>query len=131
MKPCSTTPDEERVALLMATPSADLAAAETSHDGRLDSCSELEWIVVRTRNSTYEIIVLSGDTGDVMVRGGEFFKEFTHATVGASIFGETADPLRSICAGGHLELRLDGKRFVTSRIERVSCHRLPVCEGAA
>jgi hypothetical protein len=129
MKP-PITPDAEHATLMIATPLEELAAADTRHDIRLDSCRELEWIAVRTRNSTYELIVLSGDTGEVMVRGGEFFKEFTRATVSGSILGRTAVKLRTIRAGCHLELRVDGTPFVTSRVARVSRCRIPLAEGA-
>jgi hypothetical protein len=108
MKPKTTMPHVEDAALVIATPLEDLAATDTSHDIRLESCSGLEWIVVRTRNSTYEMIVPSGDTGDVMVRGGEFFNEFRQATVAGSILGRTAVKPRTICIGCHLELHTDG-----------------------
>ena len=132
MKSPTTTPDPECAAIAVATPLEELAAA-THDDVRLDSCSELEWIIVRTRNSTYELIVLSGDTGEVMVRGSGRFKDFTHATVAGSTLGGSAIKLRTICAGYRLELRLDGKRkpVVTSRVERVSVCRIPGFEGAA
>jgi hypothetical protein len=32
---------------------------------QIDSCPALEWIVVRTRNSVYDVIVLSGTAGEV------------------------------------------------------------------
>ncbi len=132
MKPPSTTAKAERAACVVATPLERLAAA-ARHDIRLDSCAELESIIIRTRNSTYDLIVLSGDTGEVMVRGGEFFKEFTRANLTGSILGGSAVKRHTICAGCHLELRLDGKRkpVVTSRVERASRYRAPACEGAA
>ncbi len=128
MKPTTTTSNAENAGIVVATPSDELAAADAI---RLDSCGELEWIVVKTRNSTYQLIVLSGDTGEVMVRGGEFFNEFRPATIAGSILGGADVKLRTICAGSHLELQVDGKSFVTSRVERVSRSRNPVAEGAA
>ena len=38
----------------------------------IDSCAERDTILVKTRFSTYEVIVLRGD-GDVLVRGGRHF----------------------------------------------------------
>ena len=35
------------------------------------SCAELETIVVKTRSSVYELVVLRGDRGDVLLRGGK------------------------------------------------------------
>src|SRR5580765_3495400 len=89
-------------------------------DIQLDSCNELQQIVVKTRRSAYDIIVLSGDAAEVMVRGGQFFPEFRRARIAGSTFGGSALRLRSICVGLHLELHVDGKSFVTSRIQAVS-----------
>jgi hypothetical protein len=95
-------------------------------DIRVASCSELEWILVRTHNTDYEIIVLSAATGEVMVRGGTFFTHFRPATVAGSILGDISVALGAICLGSHLELRIDGKSFVTSRVEAVLRSRLGV-----
>jgi hypothetical protein len=130
MKPL-TTPDAEPATLVITTPLEETGTADSRHDIRLDSCCDLEWIVVRTRNSTYELIVLSGDTGEVMVRGGEFFKDFIRANFIGSILGASAIKVRTICTGCHLEFYCDGKRFVTSRVEHASRYRVPVAEGAA
>jgi hypothetical protein len=55
-----------------------------------------------------------------MVRGGQFFPEFQLATIAGSTYGGSALRLGKICTGCHMELRVDGKSFVTSRIEAVS-----------
>ncbi len=115
-----TTTGADRAAFAVATPFEELAAS-AHYEIRLDACSEFEWIVVRTRNSTYELIVLSGDTGEVMVRGGEFFNAFTPATVAGSILGGSAVKRRTICVGYPLELRLHGKPLVTSRVRHLAC----------
>lgn len=87
MKPFMTTADAEPAAPVIATALEELAAAGTSDDVRLTTCRELEQLVVRTRNSVYEVIVLSGDTGEVMVRGGKRFPEFRRAILAGSLFG--------------------------------------------
>ena len=84
MKLHSTTSDAEN-SLVIAT---SFEADDGAHDLHLESCSELEWIVVRTRNSTYDLIVVSGDTGAVMVRGGQLLKEFVAATVLVDLRGQ-------------------------------------------
>lgn len=114
-----------------ATPIGELAAADSGHDIRLESCDEFERIIIRTRNSTYEVIVLSGDTGEVMVRGGEFFNTFRHAMLAGSIFGCTSVKLKMICVGCHLEFRVDGKSVITSRVTCVSRQPLTAAEGVA
>ena len=53
----------------------------------LGSCAVPETIVVTTRASVYELIVLRGDEGDVLVRGGSHFTEFRRVL----FVGSTAD----------------------------------------
>ena len=44
------------------------------NDGvQIDQMEELTTLAVRTTNSLYEITVLNGHTGEVLVRGGELF----------------------------------------------------------
>jgi hypothetical protein len=54
---------------------------------QLDQLAELETLTVRTQNSVYEITVLCGRTGEVLVRGGRFFPEWTPALLAGSTFG--------------------------------------------
>jgi hypothetical protein len=44
-------------------------------------------LIVRTRNSTYEIVVMVPYVASVMVRGGAFFPDFTPARVAGSSLG--------------------------------------------
>ncbi|HEY7057673.1 MAG TPA: hypothetical protein VH458_14155 [Vicinamibacterales bacterium] len=106
---------------LSGSPTAYGEAAKRPPDAvSLESCSEFEWIIVRTRHSLYDLIVLSGREGSVLVRGGRLFPCFRRATVAGSLIGSAAVKLRSIVVGLHLELVVDGKSFVTSRIEAVA-----------
>ena len=110
----------EAASLAVALPFEDLAAVPRDDSIQLDSCPQFQWILMRTRRSVYDLIVLSGKAGEVMIRGGSFFPEFRLATIVGSTLGGSAVRLGSICAGCHLELHVDGKSFVTSRIETVS-----------
>ena len=118
-------------AIVRAKPLTELTMSKPADTIDLESCSELEWLVVRTRNSVYDVIVLSGHDSEVMIRGGRFFPEFRRAILTGSIVGRSAVKLRSICVGLHLELHVDGKSFVTSRVQAVSRHSLCVAEGRA
>ena len=53
----------------------------------LGSCAVRETIIVNTRASVYELIVLRGDEADVLVRGGRHFTEFRRVL----FVGSTAD----------------------------------------
>ena len=48
-------------------------AHDWSHGGLLPQLAPHDQLIVRTRNSTYEIIVMVPHTASVMVRGGAFF----------------------------------------------------------
>jgi hypothetical protein len=107
------------------------AAARLGDCVELASCPELEWITVKTSRSTYDVVVLSGDTGEVMVRGGSLFPEFRRATITGSLFDGIAIKLRTIAVGLNLEFLIDGTSVITSRIQACSRHHLPVAEGRA
>ena len=42
---------------------------------QVDCVEDMECLVVETRNSTYEIVVIDGPRGEILVRGGQFFPE--------------------------------------------------------
>jgi hypothetical protein len=53
------------------------------NDGvQIDQMEELTTLAVQTSNSLYEITVLNGHTGEVLVRGGEFFPVRTPVRLG-------------------------------------------------
>jgi hypothetical protein len=98
---------------------------------RLDSCPELEWITVKTQRSVYDIVVLSGETGAVAVRGGTFFPEFRQASFVGSLSRGIATHLGAVVAGLNLEFVVDGKSVITSPVQSFSRCHLSVVEGRA
>lgn len=77
----------------------------------------LDRVEVRTRNSVYDIII--GETGDVLVKGGKFFPEYTRAVVLGSSLGGAFLKLGGIYRGFSMEIMFDGTRIVTSPVEAV------------
>jgi hypothetical protein len=117
-----------------------LRSESTSEDSRLapqpsrlglDSCPELEWITVKTQRSSYDIVVLSGESGAVAVRGGAFFPEFRQASFIGSLSRGIATHLGAIVVGLNLEFVVDGKSVITSPVESFSRCHLSVVEGRA
>jgi hypothetical protein len=98
---------------------------------RLDSCPELEWITVKTQRSSYDIVVLSGESGAVAVRGGAFFPEFRHASFIGSLSRGIATSLGAVVVGLNLEFVVDGKSIITSPVQSFSRCHLSVVEGRA
>jgi len=89
---------------------------------QLDSCRAFDWVVVQTSSSVYDLIVLPGDAGEVLVRGGRFLPEFRSARVVGSTDGGTLLKVKSICVGFRMELNVNGECLLTSRIQAISDH---------
>ena len=82
----------------------------------------LDRVIVRTCHSTYDIIVSSPSTGQVLVRGGDFFPDFTEARLAGSTLGGSFLKIRSIHVGFRLEFSL-GRQFVlTSPVRTIAVH---------
>ena len=93
---------------------------------RLNRCAQFERLLVITRHSRYDVIVLRGERGDVLVRGGRLFPSFRRARLDGSTAGGSVLKLGSIDAGLHMELNIGGERITTSTIlavRRVGCFR--------
>jgi hypothetical protein len=83
---------------------------------QLEDLTELDVLTVETANTTYEVTVTSGERGEILVRGGRFFPEFTHATlVGASAGGSFVKE-RGIYIGYRMELRLRTRSILTTEV---------------
>jgi hypothetical protein len=90
----------------------------TWDDGvQVDRLRALDRLEVRTRNSLYFIIV--GESGDVLVKGGRFFPEYTRAVVLGCSLGGAFLKLGGIYRGFSMEILCEGTRIVTSTVEAV------------
>jgi hypothetical protein len=70
--------------------------------------------------SDYEVVVLPGTSGQVLIRGGRYFREFGRARLDGSTLGGSAIRAKTIEVGCRLELHVDGAPIVTSTIQAVS-----------
>jgi len=92
---------------------------------QINACSPLDRLVVETRNSVYDIVVVSPKDGDVLVRGGRLFPDFRKAQlVGATAGGNTVK-LLGIYVGLCLELFVDHRSVTTSPVAAV--YRAAAC----
>lgn len=71
---------------------------------QIETIQELETLAVRTKNSVYEITILCGRTGEVLVRGGNFFPEWTPAQLAGSTFGGSILRMGGIYVGMKMEI---------------------------
>lgn len=96
----------------------------SAHDWRggihVDDLRALECLVIKTENSTYQIVLLASDTAQILVRGGSFFPVFTRARLAGSSLGGSFLKLRSVHVGFRLELSTERGFVVTSPVRSVS-----------
>jgi len=107
-------------------PSASILTTWSERDWRradgvqLERLEHMQRLVIRTYQHTYEMFVRCGPTGDVLVRGGRFFQEFTEAKlVGSSLGGGFLKQL-GIYVGLRVELNVNGETVLTAPIFSIS-----------
>jgi hypothetical protein len=96
------------------------SAHDWSEGLQLESRQDMDRLIVRTENSTYEITVISARTGEILIRGGQFFPEFSPARLAGSSLGGSFLKLRGIYLGFNLELHFDRRLIITSRVRQIS-----------
>jgi hypothetical protein len=87
---------------------------------QLETIADLQTLTIRTENSTYEINVICGRTGDILVRGGRFFPEFTPARLAGSSLGGSFLKLRGIYIGFSMEIHFEKRLIITSRVRKIA-----------
>jgi hypothetical protein len=86
---------------------------------QIDSCAARETIVVNTLSSVYELIVLRGHQGRILVRGGSHFPKFRRALfLGSTADGVSVEPL-SIGVGLRMKFVSGDRFFCTSAVQSI------------
>jgi len=99
----------------------DRWAAHTWTNGcQTEALASLDTLVIHTRNSLYELTILSPATGEALARGGRFFPELTRVTVLGASLGGGCLKVRGIYVGFQLELAHDGQTVRTTRVRTVT-----------
>ena len=80
----------------------------------------MQRIVLRTHQHAYEIFVRSGPAGDVLVRGGRFFQEFTEAKITGSSLGGGFLKQYGIYVGLRVEFNINGETLLTAPVFTLS-----------
>jgi hypothetical protein len=105
-------------------PAGALLSTWTAHDWRdglnLGELSSLDRIIAQTHYSTYEIVVVSPISGEVQVRGGQFFPEFTLARLAGASLGGSLLKMRSMHVGFSVEFAHDGRVIITSPVRTLA-----------
>jgi len=87
---------------------------------QIDRMEDMAKLVVRTRNSLYEITIIEGQKGEIMVRGGRFFVELTPAHLTGATLGGCFCKMRGIYVGFRMEINENGQRTVTSPVVSIA-----------
>ena len=86
---------------------------------QLDTLETLQVLRVRTQNSTYDLALAGDRPGDLLVRGGRYFPDWTRVQLaGASLGGGCLKRL-GIYAGFRMEFYWNGRRVVTSPVRSI------------
>lgn len=80
---------------------------------------DMEKLAVRTQNTLYEITIIDGASGEILVRGGPFFPELTPAQLAGATLGGGFCKMRGIYIGFRMELSANCERTVTSPVESI------------
>jgi hypothetical protein len=86
---------------------------------QVDRMEDMEKLVVKTRNSLYEIIIIDGRRGEILVRGGQYFPELTPAHLAGATLGGSFCKMRGIYTGFRMEINASGQRTVTTSVESI------------
>ncbi len=86
---------------------------------QVDRMEDMEKLVIQTRNSLYEIIIIDGRSGEILVRGGQFFPELTPARLAGATLGGSFCKMRGIYTGFRMEINANGQRTVTTPVESI------------
>jgi len=78
--------------------------SDWNHGVQIGQIEELTTLAVQTSNNLYEITVLNGRNGDVLVRGGAFFPVRTHVRLEGSTCGGSILKRRGIYVGLRMEI---------------------------
>ena len=87
----------------------------------IDSCAAQDTIVITTRSSIYELVVLHGDRGDVLVRGGRHLTAVTRGLFLGSITDDGSLEPQIIAIGLRMRFVCGGRFLITSPVQSLSC----------
>jgi hypothetical protein len=90
-----------------------------SQSVQIPSLEEFQHLHVCTRNTLYELIVIN-HTGDVRVRGGRYFPDWTAARFSGSTAGGSFLKRLGIVLGLQMEFEVDRRRIITSPVRTIA-----------
>ena len=113
-------PQQETTSLAGGTLLDAWAKDPWTHGVQIDCLNELDALAVHTRNNLYEIRILCGRTGEVLVRGGRYFPAFTPAVLSGATLGGSFLKMRGIYVGFCMEINANGERIITTPVQTIA-----------
>jgi hypothetical protein len=95
------------------------AERDWSRGVRVDELTPFDRLTVQTENSTYDCVVVSPVSAQLLVRGGAFFPDFTPVRLAGSSLGGSLLKLGTVHVGFCLELVAPGRCIVTSPVRSI------------
>jgi hypothetical protein len=86
------------------------------------SCAAFDTIVATTRSTVYELIVLRGERGKVLIRGGKHFTTFCPVLFVGSTRHGGAIEAHIIEIGLRMKFYFENRVIVTSAVQSLSQH---------
>ena len=86
---------------------------------QIDHWEDMEKLAIRTSNNLYEITIIEGRSGEVLVRGGKFFPELTPARLAGATLGGSFCKMRGIYVGFRMELNANRQRIITTPVDSI------------
>jgi hypothetical protein len=100
-------------------------ARDWSESVHLTELEEFQQIHVCTRNSLYEFVLIS-PRGDVRVRGGKYFPDWTVARLTGCTAGGSFLKRHTITLGLQIEIEVGLRRIVTSPVRTIALLQQPL-----
>ncbi len=99
----------------------DAWSAHPWSDGvQVDELAPFDAVEIQTRNTRYELTVVDGRNGEVLVTGGRFFPVPTRVRVNGCTLGGSCLKWRGVYPGFLMELQVGGEVIVTTRVRSVA-----------
>ena len=80
----------------------------------------MQRVHVRTVYSLYEITVIDGRRGEILIRGGKFVPDLTEGRLAGATMGGSFCKMRGIYPGFNMEFSVNGLRLITSTVQTVT-----------
>ena len=87
---------------------------------QIDQLQDMQRIHVRTLYSLYEITVIDGRNGEILVKGGQYIPDLTEGHLAGATLGGSFCKMRGIYPGFKMEFVANGQRLITSTVQTVA-----------